>query len=479
MRLTIIGGGPGGYTAAFAAAEKGCEVTLIENSALGGTCLNRGCIPTKTMRASADAFGMASRLAEYGVMGCTAPGIDLRSVKKRKESVVSILRNGLEKTCARLRITFLHGRAKIVDAHTVIVHSDAGDTTVSGDAVIIATGSRILELPGLAFDHKYIINSDDALELETIPSRLVIVGGGVIGCELACIYRAFGSSVTIVEGQDRLLPLPSIDKDISALLNRELRKQKIKVLTGKTLKDVSVEAGVVHGTAAPSPFVENSVSAGKQEEHIEADMVLVTVGRLPATEGLGLEEAGIAVDERGWIAVNERLETSVPGVYAIGDILGPSRVMLAHAASMEGLCVVDSLLGEPRLMDYGAVPSAIFTAPEIGEVGLSESQAKSAYPHVVCATVQMRELGKAHAMGELPGLFKIVVDADTSRVLGVHIAGAHASDLIAEAGLALNTKATVNDIAATIHAHPTLAEGFFEAARAAVNIIAKEQKGTA
>ena len=473
MRLTIIGGGPGGYTAAFAAAGKGCDVTLIENSALGGVCLNRGCIPTKTIRASADALGMASRLAEYGIRGCETPGIDLHGVRKRKESVTAILKGGLEKNCAHLKITCLQGLAKIVDARTVIVHSDAGDSTVSGDAVIIATGSRILELPGLGFDHKYILNSDDALELETIPSRLVIVGGGVIGCELACIYRAFGSAVTIVEGQDRLLPLPSVDKDISTLLNREMRKQKIKVMTGRTLRDVYVNGGVVHGTVAASPFVDTAASVEQREESIEAEMILVTVGRLPATEGLGLEEAGIAVDRRGWITVNDRLETSVSGIYAIGDILGPSHIMLAHVAAMEGLCVVDSLLGESGPMNYEIVPSAIFTVPEIGEVGLSESQARDAYPHVVCGMVQMRELGKAHAMGELPGLFKIVADADMGRVLGVHIAGAHASDLIAEAGFALKAKATVSDIAATIHAHPTLAEGLFAAARITMHAAAK------
>lgn len=473
MRLTIIGGGPGGYTAAFAAAEKGCDVTLIENSALGGTCLNRGCIPTKTIRASADALCMAARLAEYGVRGCETPGIDPHAVRKRKESVIAILKGGLEKTCAHLKVTCLHGTATVVDAHRVTVHSDAGKSTVSGDAVVIATGSRVLELPGLGFDHRFILNSDDALELETIPSRLVIVGGGVIGCELACIYRAFGSAVTIVEGQDRLLPLPSVDKDISTLLNREMRKQKIKVKTGRTLKDVYVKDNVAHGTVAVSPFADTAASTTEQEENIEADMIFVTVGRLPATEGLGLEEAGIAVDSRGWITVNDRLETSAPGIYAIGDVLGPSHVMLAHVAAMEGLCVVDSLLGQSRPMNYEIVPSAIFTFPEIGAVGLSESQARDTYPHVACGTVQMRELGKAHAMGELPGLIKIVADADTGRVLGVHIAGAHASDLIAEAGLALKTKTTLNDIAATIHAHPTLAEGLFEAARVTMKAAAK------
>lgn len=463
MRLTIIGGGPGGYTAAFHAARKGCEVTLIESLAIGGTCLNRGCIPTKTLRATADALTLAGHLADFGVTGVGNAGIDLEAVRKRKENVINILKGGLEKTCAALKVRLVQGKASIVNAKSVNVQTAEGTETVEGDAVIIATGSNILELPGLTFDHKYVYSSDDALDLTHIPERLVIVGGGVIGCELAGIYHAFGSKVTVVEGQDRLLPMPSVDQDVSSLLSREMRKLKIKMLTGKTLKDVRVEDNVVRATVAPSPFVANAPAG---EEAIEADMILVTVGRCPAVEGLGLAEAGVAQDKRGWIEVNDRLETSVPGIFAIGDILGPSRVMLAHVAAMEGLCVVDSLCGEAHAMRYDAIPSAIFTAPEIGEVGLTEQQARDAGHNVVCQTTQMRELGKAHAMNELPGFFKIVADADSGKVLGVHIVGAHASDMIAEAGLAVTTGTSVADMAHTIHAHPTLAEGLFEAAHA-------------
>ncbi len=473
MRITIIGGGPGGYTAAFAAAQKGCEVTLVEADALGGTCLNRGCIPTKTLRASADALIMGTHLAEYGITGCTAPGVDLDAVRSRKENVINILKTGLEKACAHHKVQLLAGHGRIVDAHTTVVRNAAGEeTTVQGDAIIIATGSNTLQLPGLVFDHTSICSSDDALQLTHIPQRLIIVGGGVIGCEMACIYRAFGSTVTVVEGQDRLLPMPSVDQDVSTLLNREMRKQKIKILLGKTLADVRVENGVVHGVATASPFTAQAPT-GQEPEKLEADMVLVTVGRVPATQGLGLAEAGIAVDKRGWITVDANLQTSVPGVYAIGDILGPAGIMLAHVAAMEGLCVVDNLCGAPHAMAYDTVPSAIFTTPEIGEVGLSEAQARQAGLNVVCGLTHMRELGKAHAMGELPGFFKVVADADSGRVLGVHIAGAHASDLVAEAGLAINMGATLHDIARTIHAHPTLAEGLHEAVHAALRAMKK------
>lgn len=464
MRLTIIGGGPAGYTAAFEAARRGCEVTLVERSAMGGTCLNHGCIPTKTLRASADAMDMARRLAEYGITGCTAPGIDAAAVQRRKTSVIDILRGGLEKTCGRLGIHRLHGAARVRDARTVTVRADDGEQQVEGDAIILATGSCIRELPGLKPDHVRICDSDDALELAEIPESCIIVGGGVIGCELAGILTAFGSRVTVVEAQDRLLPLPSVDADISTLLARELRKRKVRMLPGHTLANVRIEDGLVRATA--TPWGEHDTA---REEPLEAARLFVTVGRGPATDGLGLAEAGIDTDKGGWIAVDEQLRTSVPGIYAAGDGLGPSHVMLAHVAAMEGLAIVETLLGGNGRMEYAAVPSAIFTAPEIGCVGLTEAQARAAGAEVVCGVTQMRELGKAHAMGELPGFFKIVADRQDGRILGVHMAGAHASDLLGEATLALSLKAGLRDMAATIHAHPTLSEGLLEAARAALH----------
>ncbi|MBQ9405981.1 MAG: dihydrolipoyl dehydrogenase [Desulfovibrio sp.] len=466
MRITIIGGGPGGYTAAFAAAQRGVEVTLVENSNLGGTCLNCGCIPTKTLRATADALELSRRLAEYGVTGGSS-ALDLDAVRRRKDSVIKILVGGLEKACAHHKVTLLRGMGRLQDAHTVVVRSAEGEVSVSSDAVILATGSRVLELPGLAFDHTVVCSSDDALQLTRIPRRLVIVGGGVIGCEMACIYQAFGSEVTVVEGLDRLLPLPSVDADVSALLQREFRKRKIKMFLGRTLKDVRVEQGLAHGVVAPSPFVP-ATSAGVAEEAIEADMVLVTVGRASTTQDLGLATVGIDVDKRGWILVDDCLRTSVPGVYAIGDVCGPSRVMLAHVAAVEGLRVVDAVCGVPRPMCYDYVPAAIFTVPEIGSVGLSETQAKERGGRVACGITQMRELGKAQAMGELPGFFKVIVDADSGQLLGVHIVGAHASDLVAEAGLALSVGLNVHQLADTVHAHPTLAEGLYEAVRNAI-----------
>ena len=295
----------------------------------------------------------------------------------RKEKVVDILRGGLEKTCARLKVRLCTGHGRVLDArHVEVGMADGSVEVVENDALILATGSRVAELPGLAFDHTHILSSDDALQLDRVPRRLVIVGGGVIGCEMAFIYRAFGAQVTVVEGQNRLLPMPSMDADVSTLLQREMKKRRIACELGRTLRDVRVEEGVVRATLTASPFVDKPTPAQQKEVPVEADMVLVTVGRCPATEGLGLAEAGIATDRRGWVVVDDALKTSLPGVYAIGDLLGPSRVMLAHVAAMEGLCVVESLCGKPRAMRYDAVPSGVFTSPEVGSVGLSEQQAR-------------------------------------------------------------------------------------------------------
>ena len=464
IRLTVIGGGPGGYTAAFAAARAGMSVTLIERSHLGGTCLNNGCIPANTLKASSDALELALRLSQFGITGQGSPAVDPVAVLARKEKVCATLRGGLEKACSSLGVRLIKGCGRVVNAGLTEVATEEGTVCVESDRVIIATGSSALELPGLPVDHQHILTSDDALALDRVPASVIIVGGGVIGCELAFIYQAFGAKVTVVEGQNRLLPLPSVDADMSALLQREMKKRRIGCELGRTLKDVRVEDGTVKAVLGVSPFISEPTPAQMKEAPLEAEMVLVTVGRIPNTTGLGLAETGIAVDKRGWIQVDESMQTSLPGVYAVGDVLGPSKIMLAHVAAVEGLCVVRQCLGQNERMDYSTVPSGIFTSPEIGCVGLTEAQATAAGYDVRTGVFQMRELGKAQAMNELPGLFEIVSDATTGKVLGVHIAGAHATELVAEAGLALHLGASVQDIAATIHAHPTLAEGLYEAA---------------
>lgn len=463
-RLTVVGGGPGGYSAAFAAARSGAEVSLVEASALGGTCLNSGCIPTKTLKASADVLELTGRLAGFGLRGSPAEP-DLAAILERKNKILETLRGGLEKTCASLKINLISGRGRVVGSSLVeVTGPDGSRSALHGDGVIIASGSRPLELPGLAFDGRRVISSDDALGLRELPKRLLIVGGGVIGCELAVIFQAFGSEVSLVEGQDRLLPLPSVDEEISRLLERELKKRKLAFYLSRTarLTGTPPGEGPVKVRLTPSPF---SGHPPKDELELEADAVLVTAGRAPNTAGLGLAEAGIATDARGWILTDEYMATSVPGIYAVGDALGPQKAMLAHVAAQEGQCAADHCLNKPWRMDYSLIPSAVFTTPEIGCAGLTEDGAAELGIPVRCNTFQMRQLGKMQAMGELGGLCKLVTDASNGAIIGAHIAGPHATDLLAEAVLAIRTETRASDLAEIMHAHPTLAEGLLEAAQ--------------
>ena len=465
QRITIIGGGPGGYTAAFSAAKAGAQVTLVEAAHMGGTCLNWGCIPTKTFKASAEALETAHRLTEFGITGGGEARPDMPAIVARKNKVSEILRGGLEKTCAKLKVTLLRGRGEVVSAGLVRVHGADGTVReVAGDKVIIATGSSTLNLPTLPVDHTHIITSDDALELQAVPNRMLVVGGGVIGCELAFIFQALGSKVTVVEGLDRILPVPSIDADLSKLIQREMKKRGIGCELARTASKAEVTATGVQVTLAPSPFVKDLPPAAQKESVLEADVVLVAVGRVPNTAGLDLAGAGVETDPRGWIKADARLETSVPGIYAVGDVLGPARIMLAHVAAVEGMVAVKNCLGASEAMDYSTVPAAVFTSPEVATVGLTEAQARDKGFNVACPQSNFRELGKAQAMGELAGVFKLIVDADSGRLLGAHLAGAHVSDIIAEPTLALQLGAKAEDLAKTIHAHPTLAEGIFETA---------------
>ncbi|WP_432734541.1 dihydrolipoyl dehydrogenase [Maridesulfovibrio sp. FT414] len=462
--ITIIGAGPGGYCAAFEAARRGAEVTLVEREHLGGTCLNTGCIPTKTFKSSAEALETASRLAEFGITAESGDEAvcfkaDMAAVVARKERVRKVLCGGLEKTCGSLKIRLVRGAAELSSDRTVRVHTADGTEEIKSDSVIIATGSAILDLPSLPVDHKHIINSNDALDLNHVPKRLLVVGGGVIGCELAFIYRAFGAEVTVVEGLDRLLPIPSVDSDMSRLLQREAKKHRIRVELAKTVKSAVVSDGKVSCVLGPSPFVEGATG---DDFTLDTDMVLVAVGRTPNSESLNLAGAGVETDARGWIKADHGMRTSAEGIYAIGDALGPARVMLAHVASAEALCAVDNCFGKDRTLDYSVIPAGIFTSPEIGTVGLTEAQAKEKGFDVRAQIFQFRELGKAQAMGELPGMFKLICDNASGKILGAHIAGAHATDLIAEAALAISKGLTAADVAHTIHAHPTLSEGFYE-----------------
>ncbi|MFC1549350.1 dihydrolipoyl dehydrogenase [Nitrospirota bacterium] len=448
MRLVIIGAGPGGNGASVRAKKLGADVTLVEDTEVGGTCLNRGCIPTKTLLYSSSLYSKAMGLDKYGIKleGTVTP--DLAAMMERKDKVVSTQVRGLRASYKTAGINIMDGRARLIQKNIVEVTAKDGSTeTIETDKVIIATGSRPAEVPSFPFDGDKILSSDDALRLTSIPGSMIIVGAGVIGCEFASIYRDLGTEVTMVELLPR--PLATEDTEISVLLTKEFKKKKIKILTGIG----------VSGVATSPVGVRTTLTDGSE---LKAEKMLVAVGRSFNSGNMGLEEAGVKLAERSNIEVDERMETSVEGIYAIGDVAG--KWLLAHTAYFEGLVAAENACGLESEMDYTCVPSAVFTTPEIGSVGLRDFQAEEQEIDVVSSTYHYRTLGKAHTMGEIAGFFKIISEAHSDRLLGAHIAGAHASDLIHEAALAIRKGLTAKDIAETIHAHPTLSEGLMEAA---------------
>lgn len=448
MRLAIIGSGPGGYVAAIKAAQLGAHVTIIEDTEVGGTCLNRGCIPTKSLIASS---GMYAKLAELDKFGIELDGSvrpNLAKMMERMNKIVDTQVKGIRSLFKSWGVNLIEGRGKLIAENRVEARlKDDSTSTIEADKIIVATGSRPARIAALGMDGASVISSDEALKLTEIPKSIIIVGAGVIGCEWACILRDLGAEVTIVEMLERAVSTE--DHEISDLLARELKKKKIKLVTGIGVQ--SVEKGADGVTA--------TLSDGRQ---LKADKILVSIGRSLNTEDIGLEALGIEKGSKGEISVSTKMQTSVPGVYAIGDVTGG--ILLAHTASSEGVVAAMNICGQDTHMDYNAVPAAIFTSPEIASVGLREHQASEKGIKARTGHFQFRALGKAHAIGEIAGMVKVVADHDSDRVLGVHIIGPHASDLIHEAALAVNKGLTLSHIAGTIHAHPTLAEALMEAA---------------
>lgn len=465
--ITIIGAGPAGYVAALRAAGLGARVTLIEKDNLGGTCLNYGCIPSKIMKNSADLLINCLKAGSLGIRISGTVSPDIQALMQRKEKVVADQRKGLAGLLQKSGVKVVMGRAKIVAPGKVDVVSDGeAPISVNYDKLIIAAGSVPMNVSAFPFDHKKILSSNDILSLEYIPKSLTIVGGGVIGCEFAFIFSALGAQVTIVEAMDRVLPLPSVDTSCSKLLLREMKKRKIKVFTDTIVTRAENKNTGLDIFLDVSPF---TTSDGKLKiTSIESDVMAVCIGRSSPAEELGLENIGLGADKAGWIAVNEYMQTCVDNVYAVGDILGPSHVMLAHVAYHEGLVAAENACGQkdtPKtVMSYDTVPGAVFTMPEIGTVGLTEKQAREQGKEIETAVVNFRALGKAHAIDEIAGEAKMIVEKASGKVIGVHITGPHAADLIAEAALAVSKGLTARDLAQTIHAHPTLAEIMGEAA---------------
>lgn len=448
MKITILGAGPGGYVAAIRAAQLGAEVTVIEESEVGGACLNRGCIPTKTLIASAEVLHKVKNSQNYGLElnGSVSPNI--YKIVERKNKVVDIQVKGIRGLFKSWGVKLIEGRGTIEGAGKIrVAMKDGSNEDIESGKIIIATGSKPAGIPGFTFDGTRILSSDHAINPSTIPQSLIIIGAGVIGCEFAFIYKEFGADVTMVE----MLPhaVSGEDDEISLLLERELKKNKITLLA-----NTGVERAVVSGEGTSVQLTDGRT--------LEAEKVLVSVGRSVNSTDLGLENAGVKTGRKGEIIVDSHMRTNVEGIYAVGDVTGG--IMLAHLASKEGTVAAENAMGGNAEVNYDVIPSAIFTSPEIGSVGLRERQVVEKGLKYKVGRSQFRALGKAHAMGEIAGMFKIISDEVTDKILGAHIIGPHASDLVHEIAVAMEKGLTVKDIARTIHAHPTLSEGIMEAA---------------
>ena len=453
--LAILGAGPGGYVAAIRAAQLGARVTVIENQALGGVCLNWGCIPSKALLSVVELGDKVKKAKELGLQLEGSVAYDAAVMVARKNKVVSNLVKGIATLFKTWNIAHIEGTGELLDARTIrITKADGSDTQVRADGLIVATGSSWPNLPLFPIDGTQIMTSKQALDLATIPASLLIVGGGVEGCEFAALYSGLGTHVTMVELLPRLLPLE--DEEISQMTERELKKRGVDIHTGVTVDSIVREPGLV------TAHLRNGLS-------FNVEQVLVSVGRGFNTRGIGVEKAGIEIGSRGEVLVNDRMETNVTGVYAIGDVVG--KAMLAHVASAQGKVAAENFLGHPRTIDYDVIPTGIFTLPEIGRVGLTEQQARERVaamgkdPQQALKIGRFRYggLGKAQATGDIQGLVKVIAETETGRILGTHILGAHATDLVHEAALAMQVGATVSQVADMIHAHPTFAEGLMEA----------------
>ena len=450
MKITVIGGGPGGYEAAIYAAKKGAEVVLVEKDSVGGTCLNRGCIPTKAFLASYDTLETVEKAESFGIKVSGEAVVDYPAILARKNKVMGSLVKGIQFLLKKNGVTLIEGFGSLVDKNTVkVAKSDGTEETFSTDYVILATGSVPIAPPVFKYDGKRVITSDEILDFDQAPKSLILVGGGVIGCEIGQFLAAMGTEVTVVEALPRLLA--TMDEDVSKQLQRQFKKDKIKVVCGDGIAEVN----------PADDHVDVTLSSGKS---LSADYVLVAIGRAPFTKGAGLENAGVEMAERGRVAVNEYLQTNVENIYAIGDIINTP--FLAHVASKEGCIAVDNIMGAKKAATYHAVPGCVFTNPEIATVGKMEFQlqndGKEAGKDYKTGTFEFKGLGKAQASGHITGFVKVIADADDT-LIGAEIVGARASDMLQILTTAIQLKLKVEDVADSIFPHPTMCEAIMEA----------------
>ena len=451
--VVIIGGGPGGYVAAIRAHQRGLNVGLVEREALGGTCLNWGCIPTKALLYSAGILDSIKNAKQHGVI-VEEVKTDYAAAQKNSRRAADRLRKGVEFLMRSNQVTVYEGTARIAAPGKVAVEGKDGARTIEAKNIIVATGARPRSLPGVEPDGKHILTSRDALAMTKLPPSMIIIGAGAIGVEFASLFNTFGVQVTLVEALPRILP-PE-EPEISDELPKLFKRRGMNVLTGAMVKQV--DAGKQGVTVV--------VAVDGKEETLTADQILVAIGVAPNSENLGLEEAGVKLD-RGFIQVNEFMQTSVPGIYAIGDVVGGPQ--LAHVASEEGIVAVETIAGgTARPVDYDKVPRATYCHPQVAAVGLTEARAREMGYDVKTGVFPLRGNGLAVATGRTEGFVKIVAESRYDEILGVHILAPEASELMAEIGLGLTIETTLHDVAATIHAHPTLSEAVREAAMAAL-----------
>lgn len=442
----IIGGGPGGYVSAIRIAQLGGKVALVEKDNLGGTCLNRGCIPTKSLVAAAEKLTAVLKAEEFGIE-VGKPVINFAAIQSKKNEVVDTLVKGIDFLMRKNKIDLIRGKATIKESALVQVNTGGDARELACKNIIIATGSSPALIKALGYNGSTIITSEEALLLKEVPESLIIIGAGVIGCEFAHIYGTLGSKITMVESAPSILPL--LDKDLSKRLQMMLKKKNVSIKTKVTIQSMQETA---EGVAA-------RLESG---EILSAQKALISIGRSLNTKELGLEDLGVAMGAKGEILVTDQMKTNVPGVYAIGDVV--NKYQLAHVASAQGIIAAENIMGQETMIDYTAVPSCIFTHPELASVGITEQMAQEKEIPITVGKFNFMANGKALSMGEPEGMVKMIAHKETDVVLGVHIIGPHASDMIGEAVLAVKKSMTVKDLAATIHAHPTLTEAIMEAA---------------
>ncbi len=450
--LIVLGAGPGGYVAAIRGAQLGMAVACVEKRALGGTCLNVGCIPSKVLLESSELFHQAqTSFKQHGIVTGNV-SVDLKTMMKRKSDIVQKMTSGIRGLFRKNKVTHVEGMGRLLGDGQVEVTGKKEKVTLKTKHILIATGSSPIQLLGLPFDCSHIISSTEALSLDIIPETMMVIGAGAIGLELGSVWNRLGSKVTVVEFLDHITP--TMDRELSSGLQQVLEKQGLSFKFKTKAESAKVKDGKV----------QVMLKSGDETVEKTCDRLLVAVGRSPNTEGLGAEEVGLRRDEKGRIWVNEKFETNLPGVYAIGDVIaGP---MLAHKAEEEGVAAVEWMVGKSGHVNYNAIPNVVYTHPELASVGLTEEQVKEKGIPYRVGKFPLLSNGRAHSLHETDGQVKILAHEKTDRVLGIHILAARASDMLSEGVLAMEFFASAEDIARTMHAHPTLSEALKEAALA-------------